>query len=49
MKAYLNLIVVLGILLAVLTIGVAFKVQDAHIKSIEQTVTQQFEEGQAND
>lgn len=42
MKAYLNLVIVLGILLAVLTIGVAFKVQDAHIKSIEQTVTEQL-------
>lgn len=41
---YLTLVVVLGIALAIALGGLAKKMSDAKVKSIEQTVTQQLQQ-----
>lgn len=43
-KQYLTLAIVLGLALALGVIKVCLQIQDAHIKSIQTTVEQQFNE-----
>lgn len=46
MKEYTKLVIVFGILLLVLVFGLAAKLQQAHITSIQKVVTEQVERGQ---